>query len=85
MPRDGSPEKLRGRKPPVDFRDLSWDQGSTLRKYDVEKQEQSGTSARVTAKLHLIEKTGTSRTRVVVYNVDAGSPIVIRPDTLQLD
>src|SRR4051812_45208588 len=66
----GSPEKLRARKPTVDFRDLSWDQGSKLKKYDIEKQEQSGTSARVTVTLNVAEKSGMSRTRVVVYNVD---------------
>jgi hypothetical protein len=35
--------------------------------------------------LHLTEKSGPSRTRVVVYNVDAGPTIVIRPDTLTLE
>jgi hypothetical protein len=80
-----SPQTLRERKPPVDFKDLNWDRGNQLRKYEVEKETPSGASAVITVKLHLTEKSGASFTRVVVYNVDAGPTIVVRPDTLTLD
>ena len=80
-----SPEKLRQRKPPVDFKDLNQDRGSKLRNYEVEKETSSGVSASISVKLHLTEKSGMNRTRVVVYNVDAGPTIVVRPDTLTLD
>ncbi len=82
--KDGqSPESLRDRKPPVDFRDVSWDRGNKLRKYEIEREEPAGVSARMTVKLHLSEKSGANRTRVAVYTVDAGPVIVIRPDSLQ--
>jgi hypothetical protein len=82
---DESPQKLREHKPPVDFKDLSWDTGSKLTKYEIEKETSSGVSAAITVKLYLTEKSGSSSTRVVVYNVDAGPTIVVRPDTLTLD
>lgn len=84
--KDGAPaQRLRERAPAIDFRDLSWDNGASLKKYAVEKEETAGASAKVTVRLHLTEKSGAGRTRVVVYNVDAGPTIVIRPDTLALD
>jgi hypothetical protein len=79
------PATLREREPPVDFRDLSWDQGSKLTQYDLEKEEPAGVSVKVTVKLHLTETSGARRLRSAVYSVDAGPVIVIRPDSLQLD
>jgi hypothetical protein len=80
-----TPQQLRQRKPPVDFKDLHWDRGSKLTKYEVEAERASGASAAVTVKLHLTETSGARSTRVVVYHVDAGRTIVVRPNTLTLD
>ena len=79
------PEKLRERTPPVDFKDVGWDQGAKLKKYEVTKEEVSGLSARFTVKLTLAEKSGAARTRVTVYSADAGPTVVIRPDSLGLE
>jgi hypothetical protein len=76
----GSPEALRGRTPPVDFRDAHWDGGSRLTRYVVKAEERSGVSVRFTVELQLQHKDGTSRRRVVNYNADAGKAVVIRPD-----
>jgi hypothetical protein len=73
-------EPLRDRRPPVDFRDVEWDRGASLARYEIEKGEPSGLSARFTVKLYLTDKAGANRTRAVCYNVDAGPTIVIRPD-----
>lgn len=80
----GSPARLRERTPSVDFRDLNWDKGTSLKKYAIEKEEAAGSSVKVTVKLHLMEKSG-ARTSVVVYIVDAGPAIVVRPDALALE
>lgn len=79
------PEKLRERSPPVDFKDVGWDQGAKLKKYEVTKEEASGLSAKFTVKLTVAEKSGASRARVTVYSVDAGRTFVIRPDSLGLE
>ena len=73
-------EPLRDRSPPVDFRDVEWDRGVPLARYEIEKGEPSGLSVRFTVKLFLADKAGANRTRAVCYNVDAGPTIVIRPD-----
>jgi len=74
-----APETLRERRPPVDFRDVQWENGSRLTAYEVKGEERSGLSVRFTVQLALQEKGGGSRERVVVYNVDAGQTMVIRP------
>jgi hypothetical protein len=78
-------ENLREHSPPVDFRDMSWEQGSKLKSYEVQKAEVSGVSAKFTVKMDITEKSGTSRTRVVVYSADTGATIIIRPDSLVLE
>ena len=84
--KDGQPsESLRERTPPIDFRDMSWEQGSKLRNFEVQKAEVAGVSAKFTVKLDVTEKSGAKRTRIVVYNADAGQAIIIRPDSLGLD
>lgn len=80
-----TPATLRERSPPIDFRDVKWDRGSKLNQYDVEKQERSGVSVKVTVKQKVTETAGAWSTRVVVYNVDAGPVIVIRPDSLEFE
>jgi hypothetical protein len=76
----GSPDTLRERKPPIDFRDTNWESGNKLTKYVMEKEETSGLSARFTVKLSLVQASGEKRDRITVYNVDTGTAIVIRPD-----
>src|SRR5262249_12813272 len=76
----GSPDSLRDRKPPGDFRDAHWDGGNRLTRYVVKSEERSGLSVRFTVELQLQHKDGTSRQRVVNYNADAGKAVVIRPD-----
>jgi hypothetical protein len=49
--KDGeSPEKLRQRRPPVDFKDLNWVRGSQLRKYEIQQEKSSGVSVSITAR-----------------------------------
>ena len=74
-----APEALRGHTPPVDFRDVHWERGDRLARYEVEKEETSGLSARFTVRLFLAGGAGPNPRRVV-YNADAGERIVIRPD-----
>jgi hypothetical protein len=74
-----SAESLRGREPPVDFSDPAWEKGTRLAKYEVEKEETFGLSARFTVKLYLGERAGQNPRRVV-YTADAGETVVIRPD-----
>ena len=75
-----TPETLQTRMPPVDFRDINWDKGSQLSNYVVKSEERSGMSVRFTVQLSLKQKDGASGERVVMYNVDAGKSVVIRPD-----
>ncbi len=75
-----APDTLRSRTPPVDFRDTSWDNGNKLSNYQVKSEERSGMSVRFTVELMLKQKDGASSQRVVVFNVDAGKTVVIRPD-----
>jgi hypothetical protein len=75
-----SVETLKALNPPISFRDTHWEKGSTLIKYQIEKEESVGHSGRFTVKLSLTEKAGAKRDRTVVYVADAGSTIVIRPD-----
>jgi hypothetical protein len=74
-----SPESLRERKPPVDFRDVAWEKGGKLKSYTVKNEERHGLSVRFTVQL-VLEMDGTRRERVVTYNADAGKAVVIRPD-----
>ena len=73
------PESLLARTPPVDFSDVHQTGGSRLTRYQVKAEERSGLSVRFTVQLTL-QKGGASRERLVVYNVDAGKAVVIRPD-----
>ncbi|MFO0929580.1 MAG: lipoprotein [Gemmataceae bacterium] len=75
-------EQLRQRTPAVDFRDLHWDRGARLERYEVEAAQPSGFSAQITVKLFLTDRAGKSRPRVVVYTVDAGPTIVVRPEMM---
>jgi hypothetical protein len=79
--KEGRPvESLRERTPPIDFRDVNWEQGARLQKYEVEKEEPFGVSAKFKVKLHLADKSGTARQRAIVYTVDKGQAVVIRPE-----
>ena len=74
------PETLLARTPPVDFSDVLRDRGSRLTRYQVKAEERSGLSVRFTVQLMLQPKDGAGRERDVVFNVDAGKSVVIRPD-----
>ena len=74
------PESLLARTPPVDFRDVHQTGGSLLTRYQVEAEERSGLSVRFTVQLTLQQKDGASREQIVMFNVDAGKAVVIRPD-----
>ena len=73
------PETLRQSKPPVDFRDVQWENGSQLAGYEVKSEERSGLSVRFTVQLQLQKKDGKTADRVVSYTVDTGPTMVIRP------
>lgn len=75
-----APESLRARQPPIDFRDVAWEQGNRLLRYEVAKEETAGLSARFTVQLSLVDAGGATRSEAVIYNADAGSMIVIRPN-----
>lgn len=75
-----SAETLRDRKPAIDFRDTQWEKGVRLIGYVMKAEESSGLSVRFTVQLQLQESNGTSRERAVVYVVDAGQAVVIRPE-----
>jgi len=78
---EGKPvESLNTLTPPISFRDVNWEKGSKLTKYQIEKEESVGQSGRFTVKLSLMEKAGEKRERTLIYNADAGPMIVIRPD-----
>ena len=79
--KEGRPvESLRERTPPVDFRDINWESGSRLTRYEVKEEARSGLSVRFVVQLHLQQKDGTSRERAATYTVDAGQAVVIRPE-----
>jgi hypothetical protein len=75
-----SPETLLARTPPIDFSDIRRDAGSRLTQYRIADEERSGLSVRFTVRMTLQQKNGASRERTVVFNVDAGKAVVIRPD-----
>ena len=77
---EGKPiDSLKTLSPPISFRDVYWEKGCTLAKYQIEKEELVGLSGRFTVNLSLNEK-GKKYNQTVVYNADAGPTIVIRPD-----
>ncbi len=75
-----TPDSLKQKQPPVDFRDTNWEKGSILKDYTIKADERFGVSIKLTVQLQLQDKDGNIRERIAVYNVDTGPTMVIRPN-----